>query len=182
MAGDSLLWVSSGEQSEPFAGAVTGAPQHLVAVVTAADLTLYLDGESLGTVIAEPFDDSRSSALRFGSLNSLFGFRGILDDAQLYNGVLNAEEAAFLSQNPGATLVGEDPVGVTVASLRRTADGAEIDWLEEAGLRYTVQHSETLLPDSWQDVVTDAKPPFSDSAAERVGRGAGYYRIGAERE
>jgi len=186
LAGDSLLWVSNGQQSEPFAGVVTGGPQHLVAVASAEELTLYLDGETQGTMTVDPFDDSRSSALRFGSLNSLFGFRGSLDDAQLYNRVLSSKDAAFLSQNPGAVLPAEDsgiaPGDVGSANLRRTADnGVEINWVSKDDLGYTVQYSETLLPDSWQEVDANAQPPYTDTAVERVGNATGFYRILVER-
>ena len=48
-------------------------------------------------------------------------------------------------------------------------------------LSYTVQYSETLLPDSWQEVDANAQPPYTDTAVERGGNATGFYRILVER-
>lgn len=90
--GTSLLWVGNGEQSAPFADVVTGQPQHLVVAVSEMETTLYLDGEQIDTVASEPFDDSRSSALRIGALNGVFGFSGTVDDLQIYQNLLTPED------------------------------------------------------------------------------------------
>jgi|OM-RGC.v1.030677197 hypothetical protein len=100
--------------------------------------------------------------------------------------VLSSKDAAFLSQNPGAVLPAEDsgiaPGDVGSANLRRTADnGVEINWVSKDDLGYTVQYSETLLPDSWQEVDANAQPPYTDTAVERVGNATGFYRILVER-
>ncbi len=95
---------------------IPGTVTHVVASYNETDnetLTLYLDGVQVAQESGlEPFDDFEESPLVVGSFNSIFSFNGAIDDLQVYDRVISADDVAELFNEPGSVLgsVGDGPV------------------------------------------------------------------------
>ncbi|MEZ6016782.1 MAG: LamG domain-containing protein [Planctomycetota bacterium] len=85
---------------------------HIVAVMDwDNDVTMYLDGVSLGTVMGTNAANTPNGTYNIGAWWSTSATvpqftNGKIDDVQVYGGALSATEALALFQNPGTTLSG----------------------------------------------------------------------------
>ncbi len=93
---------------------VPGTPLYVAAVYSQTDnetLTLYLDGEEVAQASdLEPFDDFGESPFVIGSFNGIFSFNGAIDDVQVYNRLLEADEVKSMFDNPGSFPTGGPPI------------------------------------------------------------------------
>ena len=64
------------------------------------DVTLYRNGVSVGGRGNVEIAPTRTP-LSFGAVEIGWGFRGLLDDVQIYHRALRAEEVRFLFDHPG---------------------------------------------------------------------------------
>ncbi len=195
---DGTFFVFAGEETDPAIGGITaGEPHHVVVVFQNADLenrsiVVYLDGEEAGRAEGvNGFDDASATPLVIGALGGSFGFNGVIDDLQVYELALSAEDVAFLNANPGQVLPGEtpedpnldsdndgqsdaaeaiagtdpnDPNSVfALTSALRTGDGVELTWSSVDGKEYVIEYSTTLEPDSWVEVSAEAATGASTS-------------------
>ena len=69
-------------------------------------LTMYVDGVSVleEDLTATPLEQSGPGGLALGALFGPLPLDGLLDDFQIYNRALSAEDVVFLKENPGQTL------------------------------------------------------------------------------
>ena len=109
-AGADLFWFIGGTQVLDMPGVMNaGAAQHIaVSVDNVSDPTLtiiYVDGAEVGRLEDEAgFDDSGASVLQVGAQSDAFGFKGVIDDVQLYSSALGAAYVTRLFDNPGKAL------------------------------------------------------------------------------
>ncbi len=185
----SLFVFNGGATDLVAAGISAGEPHHAVVVFDNSSEersgSLYVDGELVGTVEdVDGFDDAGSSPLVIGALGGSFGFRGVLDDVQLYETLLSAADVAYLYENPGEELPGEvvvdpgadddgdgqsnsaeelagtDPNDASsvfrVSGIERMTDGLEMSWSSVDGKSYSVEYSATMETPSWQSIASVA--------------------------
>ena len=192
---DPVQWISDGTESltsDPFLTA--GETFHIL--FTYADengsddptvdrLRLYVNGELLSEAQegSQGFDVRKSGSFQIGAVAGLLGLTGLVDDFQIYQKELSAEEAAFLFANPGETLPGgPQPPGVTpddfrVQSITRDGNNVTFAWPSMEDATYTIQTSADLI--TWDDVKTGhpgdagASTTFTDTPNEEVR----FYRI-----
>ncbi|HUF62786.1 MAG TPA: LamG-like jellyroll fold domain-containing protein [Verrucomicrobiales bacterium] len=120
---DPLQWISQGGtvslESGPFIQ--TGVTHHVVFTIDdrnadgTADMHLYVDGTLMTEALAaSAFDPGAAGPFQIGGTAGAFGLSGIVDDFQIYDRVLSAEDAAYLFANPGATALVPEPVPVLI--------------------------------------------------------------------
>ncbi len=183
-----LQWFSAGVPDDPTGDAVSpGTLHHLV--VTHADangtepgadrLRIYLDGALLSeTLSPDGFDDGSASPFQLGATTGVFGLTGVMDDLQLYEVELTAENVTYLFQNPGETVPGDiivdpsldsdgdgmsdvreaiagtdpfDPTSVfVIRDAVRDAEGVRLTWSSVEGRIYAVQINDGLDPQDWE--------------------------------
>lgn len=109
--GSSLSWFTGGEApefvSEPLL--TTEEKQHVAVIydntVGARTLTVFLNGVA---VIEEtdPIEiiDSLDFNVVLGAYNGALPFHGVIDDVQIYDRLITAEDVVFLKDNPGVAL------------------------------------------------------------------------------
>ena len=164
-----------------------GEPHHVVVAFDNSSefdnsVTIYVDGKEVAREEGiDGFDDTANSPLQIGALSNAFGFQGSIDDLQIYNKVLTAEDVTFLNINPGEELAGnvggnpdadddgdgqsntaEELAGTdpndatsffTLPSPTRTADGVNFSWDTVNGTSYILEYSSTL-EGAWTEVAT----------------------------
>ena len=167
---DPIQWISNGSESltsEPFL--TTGAPYHIL--FTYADengsddptvdrLRLYVNGVLLSeTEGSGGFDVRKSGSFQIGAVAGALGLTGLVDDFQIYQKELNAEDAAYLFSNPGEALPGgttappmTTPNDFRVQSITRDSNNVSLTWTSDADTTYSIQTSPDLI--TWQDVKT----------------------------
>ena len=114
---------------------------------------------------------------------------GVVDDVQIYQKEISETERAFLSENPGQALPGDEvtpppPATFTAEGVRFIEGGVEIAWSSESEVTYVVEFSETMRADDWQplpgaaEVVASegSRTTFLDDGAN--GSLQRFYRIG----
>ncbi|MEM7386963.1 MAG: LamG-like jellyroll fold domain-containing protein, partial [Verrucomicrobiota bacterium] len=129
-AGPDLFWFAGGVDAMTIPGAMTpGTTQHIA--VTVDNLSdpsvtiIYIDGAEAGRLEnAGLFIDSEPSAFQIGAQNNAFGFKGVIDDVQLYSAALEAAEIATLFENPGTALAEPVIEGVPGGDGDSDGDGA----------------------------------------------------------
>ena len=124
MGTDPVQWISDGTESltsDPFLA--TGETYHLL--FTYADengsedptvdrIRLYVNGTLLSEAEgSQGYDVRKSGSFQIGAVASSLGINGVIDDFQIYQKELTADEVAFLYANPGEPLGGDDPPVVT---------------------------------------------------------------------
>ena len=114
-----VLWLE-GSSAEPVLASEAdlveaGAVYHLAAVSDrrpgTAGTALYLDSKLIGQV-EDPvrLPDESDSPLYIGAFDHFLGFDGVIDDVQVYDRALKAEEIADVMGHPGRTLGETTPV------------------------------------------------------------------------
>jgi len=137
--GDLVFATASKEYVRP-AGVPTGVWSHVAVVFdTSSDATLYLDGVELGRVggtqPAGPASDMwHLAAAGFGA--SLFD--GRMDDLQVYDAALGADDVRFLYDHPGVVLGDEcaDPLSYCSTSPNSVGPGATMAWTGTARVSF----------------------------------------------
>ena len=117
MFGDALAWFTGGEAPEFTSESVITAGQthHVAAIydntLGARRASLYVDGEVAATV-EDPIEilDSTSFDVFVGAYNGALPFAGVIDNVQLYDRLITAEDVVFLKNNPAETLGGDGAV------------------------------------------------------------------------
>ena len=102
-----LRFTTSGIQDYDIAGNVPLNTWTHVAFVFDLDfdVTFYVDGVNIGTILGNAQSGLASPEWRIGSFtNTLEYWDGQLDDIQVYSGALDDSEVAFLFANPGTTV------------------------------------------------------------------------------
>ena len=101
------------------AGAITLGQTHLVTATWAADrATLYVDGvEAASQDSPDAVPLINANPLYIGSFAGVLAFNGTIDDVQIYDRVLPADEVLFLKDNPGQVIGGSDSDGGGDASM-----------------------------------------------------------------
>ena len=101
-----LNWFSGEAPEFGVAGAITaGTKYHVVASYTATQAVLYLDGVAVATqddpveVSIDPLD-----SYFIGAFDGGLAFSGLIDDVQIYDRVISADDVAELFTTPGTVL------------------------------------------------------------------------------
>lgn len=169
---NTIQWISDGSESltsDPFLTVddtfhvlLTYADENGSDDPSADRIRLYVNGELLTEATGTPgFDVRKSGPFQIGAVAGLLGLTGVMDDFQIYQKELNADEAAFLFENPGQVLEapggGGDPVippaDFRVQSITRTGNEVTLTWPSTAGAFYTIQTTADLI--TWNDVETE---------------------------
>ena len=141
-----LNWFADGAPEFGLAGAfAVGTTYHVVATYSSEQAVLYLDGESVG-VQGNPAAVILDSGDPYflGAFDGGLPFAGLIDDVQIYDRVLTADEVQgiFGTPGPGGVPGGIDP-GIDVSGLTDV----------------TSPDDPILLVDGNNDDDTDAGPP-----------------------
>ena len=158
--GETLAWFTGGEDPEFTTGNVLKVGQaHHIGVIYddtlgARKVSLFLDGVAVAQV-EEPVavSDSRDFNLVIGAYNGALPLVGLIDDFQLYDRPITADDIAFLRDNPGKTLgeggeVDSDGDGLSDAAeavegtdpLDRDTDGDDLSDGAELNVHDTDPH------------------------------------------
>ncbi len=98
---------AAGDASRTGAGAITeGSWNHVVTTIDtiAGEARMYVDGVDAGATGGLIADMNVNQDWEIGAMKSGWNLSGSIDDVQVYSGVLSADEAAWLSSNPGAVI------------------------------------------------------------------------------
>jgi hypothetical protein len=121
-----------------------------------------LDASDYGSVAV--LNAATNFFLGFNGANSL-GIQGIVDDVQLYSGVLNDSEVAYLATHAGSTVAGMSPLSVFVFGPTTVGTDFPLSFFSTVGHTYTVQSSTNLAQNTWVDLFTVA----GDGTLKQVG-------------
>ncbi len=190
---DPVQWISDGTKSltsDRFL--TTGEPFHLL--FTYADengsddplvdrIKLYVNGELLSEAEGtQGYDVRKGGSFQIGAVAGLLGLTGVVDDFQIYQKELSAEEATYLFTHPGEPLPGgqelEQPVDFRVQSISRAGDEVTLlAWPSAEGSTFTIQTSVDLI--AWEDTVTGhpADAGNATTYTDTPDLDARYYRI-----
>ncbi len=152
---------------------------------------LYINGELVSeNETPEGYIDDEPSPFRIGSVAAeagSFGLTGVIDDFQLYQRALTAEEVTELFASPGQTLGGSrppepepEPEEFAVAAFGLEGDGVSLSWAVSPNATYAIEFSPDLTPDSWTTIATGLSADADSLASfvdERTREEAGYYRV-----
>ena len=194
-----VQWISDGTESltsDPFLAA--GETYHVL--FTYADengsddpsvdrIRLYVNGELLSEAAGtQGYDVRKSGSFQIGAVSGLLGLTGVMDDFQIYQKELSADEAAFLFANPGQTLPGDGgaeppvtpPADFRVQSITRDGNNVSLTWPSATDATYTIQSSVDLV--TWQDAKTGhpAKAGDTTSFTDTPAASVRFYRISVE--
>ena len=179
--------IASGPNLEFFVGAtptyvaenvITAGTDHHVAMTydlgETTTITVYVDGEPvISEAGVDPLPLGNDTDFFFGSFFGALPMGGRLDDIQIYNDALAADDVRFLQANPGESLESggtEAPAGITI--LSKTAEGVALQLPE--GTTYDIDHSVNLI--TWDPVAENVTGSYVDTDAERTSAAHGYYR------
>jgi hypothetical protein len=162
--GSSLLWFSAGDQALVAENALTlNQTHHVLAVVKGNEITLYVDGGSVGQASIVAFSDDDKNSLQIGAANGILGFNGRLDDLQIYERPLNANQANFLATNPGQVVGAnpgggggntQTPEGFIITEVRVGAGrNIRVNFVSEPNKNYVAEFSSDLI--NWTVTVDD---------------------------
>ncbi len=131
--GESLAWFTGGEAPEFTSDPVlvAGETHHVAAIfdntIGARKVTLFLDGAAV-TEVDDPFAVADSTNFNFfvGAYNGALPYAGVIDDVQVYDRLLTADDIVFLKENPGQPLGGEvDGDGDGLTDVEEAAAGTD---------------------------------------------------------
>ncbi len=197
LQGGNLAWFIEGDTSIGSTSGdavVAGQTHHVVAVYGNDHAAIYVDGEEIArSADPAPLNLDELNAWFFGGFGSLT-FGGGLDDVQLYERPLSAEDVIALRDNPGVPLSSgapdpdpdpnpDPPVRrFAIPSLTRGTDrSVTIGWLAAQDVGYRVEFSRDLVTwapiDDIRFTVSINNATLVDTNANRTGAGRGYYRV-----
>ena len=111
---DLIVWtvnntqVKSTDTLANYAAATGDGWVHLVGVFDQGDSTLYVNGSPVntGTAASPIVDKTPPGTFNIGRYfnTTNYQFTGAIDDVQVYNGALSADDVAFLFNNPGSMI------------------------------------------------------------------------------
>ncbi len=166
--GTALLWFSGGDQALLVEDVLTlNQTHHVLVVVEGNQMTLFVDGVAVGTADTVVFADDAKNPLQIGAANGILGFNGRIDDVQIYERVLSANQVAFLFTNPGSVVGGNQnmPPGggggadgmVTdfeIVEIQAGAGGnVRVNFVSEPNKTYAAEFSTDLV--TWEVTVDD---------------------------
>lgn len=145
-----LIWffggLDEGENQKIATDAVltNGQSHHIVLVQTGGEAIIYVDGNEVGRA-ESPAPESSSADFLIGALDNGgdigVGFNGRLDDLQVFEKALSAEDVGKIMASPGEIYTGDTPAPASYAELVM-ADGAVAYWrFEEAEVAATATDS-----------------------------------------
>ena len=189
--GGDLAWFIDGDTSIASAtgnAILAGQAHHVVAAYGASRAAIYVDGEEVANVSDPlPLDLDPLNAWFFGGFGAL-AFAGSIDDVQLYDRQLSAEEIRTLSDHPGVPLSSgepraQPPVGERFDLLRVGSSEGKITigWTAAQDVGYRVEFSPDL--ERWVTIedtrfsVEVNEATLEDTNADRVSQRAGFYRV-----
>ncbi len=183
--------IASGANLEFFIGAtptylaenaITAGTNHHITMTydrgETAAIAVYVDGVAvISESGVEPLPLSNDTDFFVAAFFGALSMGGLLDDVQLYNRAITAEEVAFLQANPGDALDpgagngggGEAPA---ITGLSKTAEGVALQLPE--GTTYDIEYSADLV--TWDTIATEVTGSYVDADAARIGAATGYYR------
>ena len=165
---DPVQWISDGTESLTSAPFLTvGETYHIV--FTYADengsedptvdrIRLYVNGELLTEEMGtQGFDVRKSGAFQIGAVSGQLGITGRMDDFQIYQKELTADDVLYLQTHPGEALPGDDEpepplADFEIQSITREGNDVTLTWPSTANSKYTVQSSADLI--TWEDSAT----------------------------
>ena len=110
----STLLYFVGDLTEPLlssGGVTTGMNYHVAVVHGEGMATVYLDGTAVGSeTLGDRLTDNDSADMLIGGLfasNFFTGFQGMIDDVQVFEKALTAEEIVEIMNNPGVPFAGD---------------------------------------------------------------------------
>ncbi len=107
-AGDTISWFVNGNQDSGTDSVLqAGVTSHIVATYSASELAIYVDGEAVFNV-ADPtaieYNIDSDSALSIGAVNGQLALNGVIDEVQVYNRAISADDVNTLFNSPQKTL------------------------------------------------------------------------------
>lgn len=104
------------------------------------------------------------------------GYEGLLDDLQIYNRVLSSNEVAFLHDNPGATLAGNDfNVALNTTNLTWTT-GGDANWFIETTNTFDGVSA------AQSGVITDSQTNWIETTVTADGELSFYWKVSSEED
>ena len=192
-----IQWISDGTESltsepvlsigEPFHVLFTYADENGSDDPSVDRIRLYINGALFSEANgSQGFDVRKSGPLHIGAVAGVLGLTGIMDDFQIYQKELTADDAAFLFANPGQALPGDDggvdppvtaPSDFRVQSITRDGNNVSITWPSMANATYTIQTSADLI--TWQDAQTGQQAEAGETTTytDTPDASARYYRV-----
>ncbi len=185
-AASPFQWYAGGSESITTAPALEVDKVHHVVVshtdtdgseLDADRTVIYVDNVIVGEMApAEGFRENRHSSLQIGAFVGTLGLNGIIDDFQLYSRAYDAEDIAFLFNNPGNVIGQEtenEPATPALTQVGLSGEGS-LQFTVPQGVTVDIEYSEDLQ--SWELIATDVSGVFQDADAGRNAKPTGYYR------
>lgn len=157
---------------------ITAGTDHHVAMTydlgETTTIAVYVDGVAVITESGvDPLPLGNETDFFFAAFFGALPMGGRLDDIQIYNHALVAEDVNFLKANPGKALEsGDDEMPEGIAILSKTAEGVALQLPE--GTTYDIDHTVDLI--TWDPIAENVTGSYVDTDADRIGAAKGYYR------
>ena len=176
-----LAWLVEGQPDLVTAasGLEPNKTHHAVITYTVDKVVAYVDGVERGVNDnPEPFAIEGTNPFQIGGFGLGLPLSGIIDDVQIYDRVLGADEIAMLFAEPGRPLPFEnfvDPEPNTVPVIGMvTKDAGSVSLGFPDGVTFDIEYSEDLV--TWTVIATDVTGNFEDSETDRTSKTSGFYR------
>ncbi len=176
-----LLWFSGGaEAALQVENAITAGETYHIAVVGSPGMAaLYIDGIEATSGPLDAFIDNANHTLQFGAANGILGVNGRLDDIQIYDRPLTADEVATLFSNPGQVIENDGGGGGPTSDLpsliiARNEANIELSWPVSA-TDYQLHQSDDLL--AWPAVTSEPSEAGGRFKVTVPLGSAGYFRL-----
>ena len=122
-----------------------------------------------------PLAIGRDSVFVIGSyFDARLPFRGRIDDVQLYDRALSAEEVTWLRDHPGMVIGQRQPGGDLILGQVGLGTGGRIAFSLPDDATADIEYSTDLI--HWKVIVPGAMGTFEETDAGRTEARAGYYR------
>ncbi|HUF60969.1 MAG TPA: LamG-like jellyroll fold domain-containing protein [Verrucomicrobiales bacterium] len=136
--GNQLQWFVDGSPVFDTTGAgLSGEPQHVALTFSPEEVALWIDGTSAGSQASPapvPTGDG-TAGFSIGGFSGVLPFDGVVDDVQIYNVALTADEIAQIIANPGQPISSENvPLEFTeLWTLGDSTNGNQVEFSQEMG-------------------------------------------------
>ena len=106
-----------------------------------------------------------------GSRSSGPGYKGELDDFQMYNTELTPDQIAQMYLDPGsiASFVPPPPFEIISIVHDEAAGSVTLTWNSEAGKSYGIDSSTDLTPSQWQEVTDSWESQGNETSFTQTG-------------